>query len=71
MDDIHVLRAVVQDGGSIEVALLAHAMTATEQLGTLLDGTLHLLRHAVQGTFLYQRTHVDRLVLADVANFHL
>ena len=67
VDDIHLLGAVVQYGSGIEVALVAHTMTATEQLGSLLDGAFHLLGDALQGTGFYQGTHVDGMVLADIA----
>ena len=70
MDDVHVLTAVVKYGGCVEVALRAYALTTAEQLGTLLDGTLHLLGDALQGTLFYQRAHVDALVGAGVAHLH-
>ena len=70
MDDVHVLTAVVEDGGGIEVALLANTLAAAKQLGTLLDGALHLLGDALKGACLHQRTHVDTLVGAGVAHLH-
>ena len=39
MDDVHLLRTVVEYGSCIEVALVANALTTTEQFRTLLDGT--------------------------------
>ena len=71
MDDVHILTAVVENGGSVEIALRANAMATTEQCGALLDGALYLLGNALEGTLLYQRTHVDGVVLADVAHTDL
>ena len=68
MDDVHLLCAVVEHGSGIEVTLVANAMTAAEQLGTLLDGTLHLLSNTLQSASLHQRTHVYGVVLADIAH---
>ena len=70
MDDVHVLTAVVEHGGSVEVSLLAHTVSAAQQLCALTDSTLHLFRHTFQGTLLYQRTHVDGVVLTDVTDLH-
>ena len=71
VDDVHLLGAVVEDGGSIEVSLVAYAVAAAEQLGTLLDGTLDLLGDALKGTGLNERTHIDGVVLADIAHLDL
>ena len=53
MNDVHVLTAVVEHGGCIEVALAAHALSAAEQLGSLVDGALHLLGDTLQGALLH------------------
>ena len=70
VDDVHVLRAVVEHGGGIEVALALDRLAATENLGSLLHGVLHLLRHALQCSLLHQRTHVGILHDGGIAHLH-
>ena len=71
MDDIHLLRTVVEDGSCVEVTLFAYAMATAQQLGTLLDSALYLFGDALQGASLYQWTHIDALIGTNIAYLYL
>ena len=70
MDDVHVLTTVVENGGSIEITLVAHAVTAAQQFRTLLDGMCHLGSDALQGTSLNKRSHIHTVVLTRITHLH-
>ena len=69
MDDVHILTAVVEKCGSIEISFLSYPVSTAQHLCSLCYCTVYFLRYAFEGTLFHERSHVDVVGREWVAHF--